>query len=122
MASRDGAIIICQALGRGVARDNRRSIQYLRMSAETGSADTCLGLARSMYLDLRCARKVGHVGEAAGVQTSAEVMEGHDVPPDVLTGCGTGDFISSTSSTGYARKLWRGLCIASTTGARSWAF
>jgi hypothetical protein len=38
-----------------------------------------------MYLDLPYGREVGHVGEAAGVATSAGVMEGHDVPPDVLT-------------------------------------
>ena len=28
--------------------------------------------------------RVGLVGEAAGVSTSAGVLEGHDVPPDVL--------------------------------------
>jgi hypothetical protein len=38
-----------------------------------------------MYADRPHARKVGHVMEAAGVATPAGVMEGHDVPPDVLT-------------------------------------
>jgi hypothetical protein len=38
-----------------------------------------------MYGDEPYAREVGHVEEAAGVATSAGVMEGHDVPPDVLT-------------------------------------
>ena len=28
----------------------------------------------------------GHVGQAAGVATLAEVIDGHDVPPDILTG------------------------------------
>ena len=39
-----------------------------------------------MYWDYPSAREVGHVVEAAGVATSAGVMEGHDVPSDVLTG------------------------------------
>jgi hypothetical protein len=39
-----------------------------------------------MYGDHPYAREVGHVGEAAGVATSAGVMEVHDVPPEVLTG------------------------------------
>ena len=43
-------------------------------------------ISRSSHLDLPYAREVGHVGEAAGVATSAGVMEGHNVPPDVLTG------------------------------------
>jgi hypothetical protein len=37
-------------------------------------------------VDYPYAREVGHVGEAAGVAAPAGVMEGHDVPPDVLTG------------------------------------
>ena len=37
-------------------------------------------------MDNPYAREVGHVVEAAGAATSAGVMEGHDVPPDVLTG------------------------------------
>jgi len=55
-------------------------------------------LADSIYMDLPYAREVGHVGEAAGVAASAGVIEGHDVPSDVLTsvvywlrkGCDTG--------------------------------
>jgi hypothetical protein len=56
-------------------------------------------LARDMYGDRPHAREAGHVEvEATGVATSAADMEGHDVPPDVLTsvvywvrkGCGTG--------------------------------
>jgi len=39
-----------------------------------------------MYADLPYARAVGDVGEAAGVATFPGVIEGHDVPPDVLTG------------------------------------
>ena len=39
-----------------------------------------------MYADRPYAREVGHVVEVAGAATSAGVMEGHDVPPDVLTG------------------------------------
>jgi hypothetical protein len=39
-----------------------------------------------MYGDEPYAREVGHVGEVAGVATSAGVIEeGHDVPSDVLT-------------------------------------
>ena len=49
-------------------------------------------------MDLPYAREVGHVGEAPGVATSAGVMEGHEIPPDILTsvvywlrkGCVTG--------------------------------
>ena len=66
------ASIICQALGRGVTRSQRRAIQWTRKAAENGVADACLRLA-------------GRMEEAAGVATSAGVMEGHDVPPDVLT-------------------------------------
>jgi hypothetical protein len=38
-----------------------------------------------MYLDLPYAHRVGHVTEAAGEAMSAGVMEGHNVPRDVLT-------------------------------------
>jgi hypothetical protein len=38
-----------------------------------------------MYFVRPYAREVGHVGVAAGVAALAVVMEGHDVPPDVLT-------------------------------------
>jgi len=82
MATRDAASIICQALGRGVTRSKRRAMQWRRKAAENGHADACLKLARG----LPYAREVGHVAEAAGSATSAGVMEGHDVPPDVMTG------------------------------------
>jgi hypothetical protein len=36
-------------------------------------------------MDEPYAREVGHVMEAAGVAMPDGVMEGHDVPPDVLT-------------------------------------
>jgi hypothetical protein len=39
-----------------------------------------------MYGDDPYAREVGHVGDAVGVAASTEFMEGHNVPPDVLTG------------------------------------
>jgi len=61
-------------------------MQWLRKAADNGQADACLRLAACMYGDAPYAREVGHVQEAAGVATSAGVMEGHDVPPDVLTG------------------------------------
>jgi len=38
-----------------------------------------------MYGGQPYVREVGHVGEAAGVATSAGVTEGHDVPLDVPT-------------------------------------
>jgi hypothetical protein len=47
-----------------------------------------------MYGDQPYACEVGHVGEAAGVATSAEVIEGHDVPPDVLTSTAQADELS----------------------------
>ena len=86
MTSLDATSNICQALGRGVTRSKRRAKQWLRKAAENGRADACLRLAAWMYRDEPYAREVGHVGEAVGVATSAGVMEGHDVPPDVLTG------------------------------------
>ena len=60
-------------------------MQWLRKAAENGHAHACSRLAAHMYADRPYAREVGHVGEAAGVATSAGVMEGHDVSPDVLT-------------------------------------
>jgi hypothetical protein len=39
-----------------------------------------------MYGDRPYAREVGHVEEVAGVAASVAVVEGLDVPPDVLTG------------------------------------
>ena len=60
-------------------------MQWCRRAAEIGRAASCLRLAGNMYSDLPYAREVGHVREAAGPATSAGVMEGHDVPPEVLT-------------------------------------
>ena len=57
----------------------------MRKAAECGHAHSCLRLAQYMYLELPCARVVGHVEEASGSGTSAGFMEGHDVPIDVLT-------------------------------------
>jgi len=84
MATRDVASVICQALGRGVMRSKRRAVQWKRKAAEIGEANACLQLARNMYVDLPYAREIGHVGEAAGVAMSVGLIEGHDVPPDVL--------------------------------------
>jgi len=78
--------IVCLALGRGVTRSKRRAMQWRRKAAENGHADACLQLALRMYGDRPYAREVGHVGEAAGVTLPVGVMEGHDVPQDVLTG------------------------------------
>jgi len=69
-----------------VTRSKRRAMQWWRKAAENGLARACLQLSIAMYLNSPYAREVGHVGEAAGVVMSAEVMECHDVPPDVLTG------------------------------------
>jgi len=79
------ASIICQALGRGVARSKRRQQKWCRKAADNGRDMSCMQLASSMYADAPYAREAGRVGEAAGVATSAGVMEGHDVPQDVLT-------------------------------------
>ena len=78
-----------------------------------------------MYMDTPYAREVGHVGEAAGVASSAGVMEGHDVAPDVLTGVlhwlrKRGHPDETTHSMPFVAWCWRGLCIASTRGARLW--
>jgi len=79
------ASIICAALECGVMRSKRRAMKWMRKAAENGDTGACLQLACRMYGDEPYAREVGNVGEAAGVNTSAAVMEGHDVPPDVLT-------------------------------------
>jgi len=78
--------IFCRALGRGVTRSKRRAMQWRRRAAENGHADSCGQLAARMYMDGPYAREVGHAGEAAGVAASVGVMEGHDVPRDVLSG------------------------------------
>ena len=85
MASHDEASTNCQALGRGVTRSKRKVEQWIRKAAENGESKECIRLAQHMYADLPYAREVGHVVEAAGVVTPAGIMEGHDVPPDVLT-------------------------------------
>jgi len=69
----------------GVTRSKRLCTHWLRKAADNGCADSCLILAGCMYRGSPHARQVGHVGEAAGVATLAGVMDGHDVPPDVLT-------------------------------------
>ena len=86
MSSHGLASNICQPLGRGVTRSKRRAIQWTRKGAENGHAEDCLRLATRMYLKQPYAREVGHVGEADGVAAPAGVTEGHDVPPDVMTG------------------------------------
>ena len=85
-ATRDAASIICKALGRGVARSKRRGLQWTRKAAENGDADFCLKLAMCIYKDQPYAREVGHVVKAIGVASSAGLMEGHDVPPDAMSG------------------------------------
>jgi TPR repeat protein len=67
-------------------QSKRRAMQWRRKAAENGHPDSCLHLADQMYGDHSYAREVGHVGEAAGVATSARVTDGHDIPPDVMTG------------------------------------
>jgi hypothetical protein len=54
-------------------------------AADDGHAGSCLELAARMYGDHPYARAVGHVEEAVRIATPAEVMEGHDVPLNVLT-------------------------------------
>jgi len=61
-------------------------MQWCRKAAEVGHSSACVTLARAMYADKPYGREVGHVGEAAGIATPAGMMDGHDVPPDVLTG------------------------------------
>jgi len=61
-------------------------MRWARKAAENGLAQSCLQLAIRMYGDIPYAREVGHVREATGVAASAEFMEGHDVPLDVMAG------------------------------------
>jgi TPR repeat protein len=86
IASQDVASIICQALGHGVMRGKQMAMRWRRKAAKNGNSNGCLTLDALMYGNQPYAREVGHVGEAAGSATSAEVIEGHDVLPDVLTG------------------------------------
>jgi len=106
---------------RGVTRSKRRAQQWLRKAAENGLADACLRLGHCMYADHPYSRAVGHVEEAAGVATSSGVVEGHNVPPEVLTnvmywlqkGCVTGRYcwiVLATSSIAF-RSLLKSNCI-----------
>jgi len=83
-ASRDAASIMCQTLGRGVTRSKRQAMHWLREAANAGNAHTCAILASTVYHDQPYARVVGRVVEAAEVAMMDGVVEGHDVPPDVL--------------------------------------
>jgi len=76
-------------------------MQWLRKAAENGLADSCVRLAMSVYEDRPYAREVGHVEDTTELEravSTAGVMEGHNIPPDVLTsvvhwfhkGCVTG--------------------------------
>jgi TPR repeat protein len=85
MVSCNMASVICQALRCGVTRSKRRTMQWWRKAAENGHTGACLQLAACTYLDLPYAREVGHVEAAAGVAAPVGVMQGHDVPRDVLT-------------------------------------
>jgi TPR repeat protein len=73
----------------GVTRSKRRAMQWRRKVADMGVVASCLQLASFMYEDRPHARGEGEVGhvevEATGVAMSAADMEGHDVPPEVLT-------------------------------------
>ena len=117
--TRDPASIICQALGRGVTRSKQLTLSWMRKAAENGLANACLQLAGCMYGDEPYAREVGHVAEASGLAMSVGLMEGHDVPPDVLTsvvhwlriGCATGQHNLNTPSDSldaFRRKALRG--------------
>jgi hypothetical protein len=59
-------------------------MQWLRKAADNGHGTSCLKLAKAMYLGQPHAREIGHVVEAAGDTTYPGVIEGFDVPPDVL--------------------------------------
>jgi len=78
--------LFLMTLLRGVTRSKQMSMRWIRKAAENGRDQSCLQLAARMYGDHPYAREVGHVEAAAGVAASAGFMEGHDVPPDVLTG------------------------------------
>jgi len=76
---------ICQALGRGVTRSKRQAMTWLRKATELGHVKACMRLTNGMYGDEPYAREVGRVGDPSVVATLSGGMEGHDVPPDVLT-------------------------------------
>jgi hypothetical protein len=114
----------------GVAHSKRRAMQWRRKAADTGVVQSCVVLAREMYHDHPHACEVGLVEvEATGVAMSAADMEGHDVPPEVLKsvghwlqkGCVTGGPTPLDYVEEFRREALRGVRIASTTGARSWA-
>jgi hypothetical protein len=56
-------------------------MRWLRKAAENGDTVACMQLAGRMYGDEPYAREVGHVEDA----TAVGVMEGHDIPPGILT-------------------------------------
>jgi len=107
------ASIICQALGRGVTRSKQMAMRWRRKAAENGHTVSCLQLAARMYGDEPYAREVGLVGEATGVAASAGVMEGHDVPPDVLNAV-----VHWLRKGGYDPNAVRGLRQMALEGAR----
>jgi len=101
-------------------------MRWKRTAADNGDAHACLLLAYSMYMGQPHAREIGHfVGEAAGVAASAGVLEGHDVPGDVLTDVvywlqKGGHNLPPAFLNGFASERWRGVSIATTKGARLW--
>jgi hypothetical protein len=76
--------LFSMTLLRGVTRSKGLAMRWRRKAAENGDTDMCLRVAQWMYMDLPYAREIGHVEEAAGEAVSAGVMEGHDVPPEVM--------------------------------------
>jgi len=61
-------------------------MRWLRKAAENSLVEACVQLGSFMYKAKPYAREVGQVREPARVATPAGFMEGHDVPPDVMTG------------------------------------
>jgi TPR repeat protein len=115
------ASIVSQARGRGVTRSKRRAMQWLRKAAENSNADACLHLAKRMYTDQPYAREVGHLVEAAGVAAPAGVMEGHEVPRDVLTG--VVHWLQKGGHKSFDKlALFRREALAGAPFARLWAF
>jgi len=89
----------------------------MRTAADTGHADACMQLASAAYRDLPYAREIGNVMEAAGVAKLAGVMEGHDIPLDVMNGVlhwlrkGGHNTLVAILSTSYGAWRWRGLTL-----------